>query len=59
MDLSNNNAYWKQFQNTVVQTVSQKVYDGTLKAYGDERGIQSYGMVVDLLVVHYKDMAKE
>ena len=59
MDLANNNAYWRQFKDTVVQTVSQKVYDGTLKAYGDERGIQSYGMVVDLLVVYYKDMAKE
>jgi hypothetical protein len=59
LDLTNNNAYWKQFRNTVVQTVSKKVYDGTLKAYGDERGIQSYGMVVDLLVVYYKEMAKE
>ena len=30
------------------------VYDGLLKSYGDERGIQSYGMVVDLLVAYYK-----
>ena len=56
-DLAYNNAYWKQFRDTVVQTVSKKVYDTSLKAYGDERGIQSYGMVVDLLVVYYKDTA--
>ena len=54
-DLNYNNAYWRQFRDTVVQTVSQKVYDTSLKAYGDERGIQSYGMVVDLLVVYYKE----
>ena len=56
-DLAYNNAYWKQFRDTVVQTVSKKAYDTTLKAYGDEQGIQSYGMVVDLLVVYYKDLA--
>ena len=37
-----------------VQMVCYKVYDGILKSYGDERGIQSYGTVVDLLVVYYK-----
>ena len=56
-DLAYNTAYWNQFRDTVVQTVSKKAYDVTLKAYGDERGIQSYGMVVDLLVVYYKDIA--
>ena len=45
-DLAYNNAYWAQFQDSVVQTVSNQVYDGLLKAYGDERGIQSYGTVV-------------
>lgn len=57
VDLNHNNAYWRQFRDTVAQTVSQKVYDTSLKAYGDERGIQSYGMVVDLLVVYYKETA--
>ena len=28
-----------------------------VKAYGDERGIQSYGTVVDMLVAYYKDFA--
>ena len=54
LDLAYNNAYWAQFQNTAVQKASNKVYDGILKSYGDERGIQSYGTVVDLLVVYYK-----
>ena len=58
-DLAYNNAYWAQFQDSVVQTVSNQVYDGLLKAYGDERGIQSYGTVVDLLVAYYRDLAQE
>lgn len=55
-DLADNNAYWDQFQDTIVQTVSNTVYDGFLKSCGDERGIQSYGTVVDLLVVYYGDL---
>lgn len=54
-DLAYNNAYWDQFRDTVVQQASNKVYDGILKAYGDENGIQSYGTVVDLLVEYYKE----
>jgi len=54
LDLAYNNAYWDQFRDNVVQTVSTTVYDGMLKAYGDERGMQSYGTVVDLLVAYYK-----
>lgn len=53
-DLAYNNAYWAQFQDTAAQRVSNKVYDGILKTYGDERGIQSYGTVVDLLVTYYR-----
>ena len=56
-DLADNNAYWAQFQDTTVQRAANKVYDGVLKAYGDERGIQSYGTVVDLLVAYYRDAA--
>ena len=33
---------------------ADKVYDTSLKAYGDEDGIQSYGTVVDLLVAYYR-----
>lgn len=53
-DLAYNAEYWKQFDNTVVQKVSTTAYDGMLKAYGDARGIQSYGTVVDMLVAYYK-----
>lgn len=53
-DLRFNNDYWAQFRVSAVKTVSNKVYDRLLKAYGDERGIQSYGTVVDLLVVYYR-----
>ena len=54
-DLAENNAYWDQFAGTVVQKASTTFYDGALKLYGDERGMQSYGTVVDLLVAYYKD----
>lgn len=56
LDLAYNNAYWDQFRDTAVQKASNKVYDGILKSYGDERGIQSYGTVVDLLVVYYRPL---
>ena len=58
-DLTDNTAYWDQFRDKAPQKVSNKVYDGMLKAYGDERGIQSYGTVVDMLVAYYKDTAAE
>lgn len=56
-DLRSNNAYWAQFQDHPAQQVSNKVYDGFLKGYGQELGIQTYGTVVDLLVVYYRDLA--
>jgi len=55
-DLAYISAYWDQFEDTTVQQVSNQVYDGVLKAYGDERGIQSYGTVVDMLVAYYKNL---
>lgn len=56
-DLSDNNAYWAQFESTPVQKVSNTVYDNLLKGYGDEYGMKSYGKVVDLLVAYYADLA--
>ena len=53
-DLACNNAYWAQFRDSAAKKVSNKVYDSMLKAYGETRGIQSYGTVVDLLVAYYK-----
>ena len=55
-DLTYDTAYWDQFRDTAVQKASNKVYDGMLKAYGQEQGIQSYGTVVDMLVAYYKDI---
>ena len=55
-DLTDNTAYWDQFRDKAPQKVSNKVYDGMLKAYGQEQGIQSYGTVVDMLVAYYKDI---
>lgn len=54
-DLDDNNAYWRQFRDSTVQKVSNQVYDGFLKSYDQELGLQTYGTVVDLLVVYYRD----
>ena len=56
-DLRDNNAYWAQFQDGAARKASNTVYEGFLKSYGEERGLQSYGTVVDMLVVYYKDAA--
>ncbi len=51
-DLAANNAYWAQFQSPITDA-SEAVYEGLLQSYGEERGMQSYGAVVDLLVVYF------
>ena len=51
-DLRNNSDYWAQFEGPVAEA-STKVYDTTLRSYGQSAGIQSYGTVVDLLVAYY------
>jgi len=55
-DLIYNNQYWDQFEDTTVKKVSNTMYDGLLKGYGEELGIRSYGTVVDMLVAYYKDV---
>ena len=52
-DLAQNNTYWDQFRDTKVREVSNDVYDRLLKTYGDERGMQSYGDMVDLIVAYW------
>ena len=54
-DLRDNNAYWDQFRDNVVEKVSDTVYDAALRSYGDANGMKSYSMVVELLVAYYKD----
>ena len=56
-DLTDNNTYWAQFQDSTTKKVSNKVYDSFLKGYGEEQGLKSYGTVVDMLVAYYKDTA--
>ena len=57
-DLRDNNAYWAQFESPAAN-VSQDAYDQFLKSYGESSGIQSYGEVVDLLVVYYGGASEE
>jgi len=52
-DIRYNNAYWDQFEDGVVDKVSNAVYDNMLKSYGQKDGMQSYGTVVDLLAAYY------
>ncbi|MEG1594067.1 MAG: DUF3810 domain-containing protein, partial [Oscillibacter sp.] len=55
-DLAADSAYWAAFQGPAAKA-SEKVYTSFLQSYGETRGMQSYGAVVDLLVVYYKDAA--
>jgi len=51
-DWQDSNDYWAALQ-TPVREVSEKVYDGYLKAQGQDLGIRSYGACVDLLVAYF------
>ena len=57
-DLSDHNAYWDRFD-TPVADASDKIYEGFLKTYGDDRGMRSYDACVDLLVVRYLDASRK
>lgn len=56
-DLRAQTDYWAQFSNGAARKISNRVYDGFLKSYGQQQGLQSYGTVVDLLVVYYREIA--
>lgn len=51
-DLADHNAYWDRYD-TPVADASDKVYEGFLKTYGDDRGMKSYDACVDLLTIWY------
>ena len=55
-DLADHNAYWARYD-TPVAEASDKIYEGMLKTYGDDRGMRSYDACVDLLVLRYLDAA--
>lgn len=52
-DIQSNNDYWNNVH-TSFTDASQSVYDSFIKVNGDSHGVQSYGMVVDLLLTYYK-----
>lgn len=52
-DLSNNSAYWQQFEGPVAQ-VSTSVNDAYLRANKQQDGVKSYGRMVDLLLAEYR-----
>ena len=51
-DIHANNVYWAA-NHTKFTDASQKVYDSFIKTNGDPNGVQSYGMVVDMLLAYY------
>ncbi|MBO4916042.1 MAG: DUF3810 domain-containing protein [Oscillospiraceae bacterium] len=55
-DLLAANDYWAQYEGPVSEA-SEKAYDSMLRSYGEELGMQSYGAVVDLLVLYYREAA--
>lgn len=54
VDLRANSKYWKQFENTTVSTMANKVNDTYLKVNNQDDGVQSYGRMVDLLLAEYR-----
>lgn len=54
-DLRDKSVYWKQFDDTVISTVSTKMNDTYLKANNQKDGVKSYGRMVDLLLADYKE----
>jgi len=53
LDLANQSTYWAQFEG-LTAAAAQKLNDSMIRSYGDKLGVQSYGAVVDLLVLYYK-----
>lgn len=51
-DMRCNNQYWTRNHTAFTET-TQKVYDSFIKSNGDPNGVQSYGMVVDMLLAYY------
>ena len=57
-DIQANNEYWNRIENTKVgkevSDTTQAINDTYLKANGEEEGVKSYGLMVDLLVSDYR-----
>lgn len=51
-DLAENSAFWDRYEGEVAE-VQEKVNDAYLKANGQVHGVQSYGRVVDLMLIDF------
>ena len=51
-DLEENNEFWNRYEGEVAE-VQEKVNDAYLKANGQVHGVQSYGRVVDLMLIDF------
>lgn len=61
-DLVANSKYWDKFETPTgnkISNISNKVNNTYLNLNGQEEGTKSYGMVVDLLIAEYKELADE
>jgi hypothetical protein len=55
MDVREEYYYWKQFEDTVISTVSNSMNDSYLKVNNQNDGVKSYGRMVDLLLADYQE----
>ena len=55
IDFNNNSKYWDQFEDTVIQEVSDTVNDTYLKINNQTDGVASYGRMVDLLLAWFRE----
>ncbi len=53
-DIHFQSEYWEKYFKTPAANISEQVYDSYLEANGQQEGIKSYGMMVDLLIAYYK-----
>ncbi len=52
-DLQANSRFWAKYDSTVAE-VSNQINDSYLKANGQEDGVKSYDLMVDLIVAYWK-----
>ena len=58
-DIKANSAYWQQYDDTAVSTISNNINDTYLKANAQEDGVKSYGRMLDLLLAKYRQEHSE
>lgn len=58
-DISFNNSYWNDYNDTAVNSASDAVYTGLLHSYGQTDGLKTYGKCIDLLVAYYYEEAAQ